>query len=285
MDVAIDPEYPQNGWIYLAYSHTLPEDDDLAMTRIVRGKIVDNKWTEQQVLYEAAAQHYSDTRYHYGSRIVFDQAGYLYFPVGDRGARKQAQELSRPNGKIHRIHRDGTIPADNPFVNTENALPTIFTYGNRNPQGLAVHPETDLLWETEHGPMGGDELNLLRAGMNYGWPEITYGLNYNGTIISEFTAKPGMEQPILYWKPSIAVCGLDFYRGDLFKKWHNDLIVGALKYEEVRILDIESERVMHEEVILKNYGRVRDVACGPDGAIYVVLNEPDEVLRLTPVGL
>jgi aldose sugar dehydrogenase len=284
MDVAVDPEYAQNGWIYLAYSHTLEEDDDLAMTRIVRARIEDNSWIDQEVLYQADSKHYRDTRHHYGSRIVFDKKGYLYFPIGDRGAKEQAQDLSRPNGKIHRIYRDGKIPEDNPFVNTENALPTIYTYGNRNPQGLAIHPQTDLLWETEHGPMGGDELNLLNAGVNYGWPEITYGLNYNGTIITEYTEKPGMQQPVLYWKPSIAVCGLDYYRGELFKKWQNDLIVGALKYEEVRILSIDGERVMHEEVILKNYGRVRDVACGPDGAIYVVLNEPGNILRLTPVS-
>jgi glucose/arabinose dehydrogenase len=283
MDVAVDPEYAQNGWIYLAYSHTLAEDDDLAMTRIVRGRIQDNKWMDQEVLYQADPKHYSTKRHHYGSRIVFDQKGFLYFAVGDRGARKQAQDLSRPNGKIHRIHRDGKIPQDNPFVNKENALPTIFTYGNRNPQGLAIHPETDMLWETEHGPMGGDEVNLLKPGINYGWPVITYGLNYNGTIISEHTEKPGMQQPVLYWKPSTATCGLDFYRGDLFKRWKNDLIVGALKYEDVRILSIEDDRVMHEEIILKNYGRVRDVACGPDGAIYVVLNEPGNILRLTPI--
>ncbi len=284
MDVAIDPQYKDNSWVYLAYSHALEEDDDMAMTRIVRGRIKDNHWIDEQLIYQANPEHYSSRRHHYGCRIVFDKSGYLYFAIGDRGSSDQAQDLSRPNGKIHRINRDGSIPKDNPFVGKENALPTIFTYGNRNPQGLAMHPETDLLWGTEHGPMGGDELNLLTAGINYGWPEITYGLNYNGTIITEFTEKPGMQQPILYWKPSIAVCGLDYYRGDLFKTWKNDLIVGALKYEEVRILSIENDRVMHEETILKNYGRVRDVACGPDGAIYVVLNEPGNVLRLTPVG-
>ena len=159
---------------------------------------------------------------------------------------------------------------------------SLFSLGNRNIQGMAIHPLTGQLWATEHGPMGGDELNLIESGKNYGWETITYGKNYNGTIITEFTHKPGMEQPVLYWKPSIAVCGLDFYTGDLFKKWKNKLMVGALKYEEVRLLDIEEERVMHEEVILKNAGRVRDVCTGPDGAIYVVLNKPDKVIRLTP---
>ena len=282
LDVTSDPDYPENGWIYLAYSHRLPENEDMAMTRIVRGRVKDNSWTDQQVLFEAKPEHYRNTRHHYGSRIVFDKKGYLYFSIGDRGAGEQAQDLNRPNGKVHRIHKDGRIPADNIYHGREDALATIFTYGNRNPQGLAVNPQTDMVWATEHGPMGGDELNLLTAGANYGWPVVTYGLDYDGTVISELTQKDGTVQPILYWKPSIAVCGLDFYRGDLFPRWKNKLIVGALKYEEVRILDIKENRVLHEEIILKNYGRVRDVASGPDGAIYVVLNDPGNILRLVP---
>jgi glucose/arabinose dehydrogenase len=207
----------------------------------------------------------------------------LYFSIGDRGTRHQAQKIIYPNGKVHRIHKDGRIPDDNPFVSQNEAIPSIFSYGNRNPQGLAVHPLTDQIWETEHGPMGGDEVNLILSGKNYGWPEATYGLNYDGSVISEFTEKPGMEPPVLQWTPSIAVCGLDFYRGDLFKNWKNNLIAGALKFEEVHILNIEENRVIDDQVILKDYGRVRDVACGPDGAIYVVLNEPDIILRLTPM--
>lgn len=286
LDVAVDPEYPKNGWIYLAYSHELPGQKKGnrpgAMTRLVRGRIKDNLWTDQQVIYKAPPESYLTTRHHYGCRIVFDPQGYLYFGIGERGHQEQAQELSRPNGKIHRIGRDGSIPEDNPFVKTKNALPSIFCFGNRNPQGLAIHPVTGQLWETEHGPLGGDELNLIRPGVNYGWPVITYGRNYDGTIVSVLEQKAGMEQPILYWKPSIAVCGLDFYHGNLFKLWQNHLLVGALKYEEVRLLDIQDNRVLHDEVIFKGAGRVRDVACGPDGAIYVVLNDPGTVLRLTP---
>jgi glucose/arabinose dehydrogenase len=284
MDVAVDPDYAKTGWIYLSYSHILEKNDDLTMTRIVRGKISNNTWVDQQVIYESIPQHYSDTRHHYGSRIVFDKKGYLYFSIGDRGARHQSQLITRPNGKIHRIHMDGKIPDDNPFVNEANAIPSIFSYGNRNSQGLAVHPVTDQVWETEHGPMGGDEVNLILSGKNYGWPEVTYGLNYDGTVISEYTEKPGMEPPVLQWTPSIAVCGLDFYSGDLFPKWQNDLIVGALRYEQVRMLEIENNRVVDDQVILSDYGRVRDVTCGPDGAIYVVLNEPDKILRLTPIN-
>ncbi|WP_347839499.1 PQQ-dependent sugar dehydrogenase [uncultured Draconibacterium sp.] len=286
MDVAIDPDYQHNGWVYLAYSHVLAEGDGSqrppAMTRIVRGKIENNIWTSQEVLFEAPHETYRTTRHHYGCRIVFDPWGYLYFAIGDRGAGYQAQDFTLPNGKVHRIYKDGSIPADNPWVAEEGAIPSLYSLGNRNIQGMAIHPQTGELWTTEHGPMGGDELNRIEWGKNYGWETITYGKNYNGTIITEETHKPGMEQPNLYWRPSIAVCGLDFYSGDLFKKWKNKLLVGALKYEEVRLLQIEGERVVHEEVIVKNQGRVRDVSTGPDGAIYVVLNKPGTVIRLTP---
>ncbi|MCY1720646.1 PQQ-dependent sugar dehydrogenase [Prolixibacteraceae bacterium Z1-6] len=286
LDVAIDPDYENNDWIYLAYSHEIEgsggESRPPAMTRIVRGKIQNNTWTNQEVLFEAPHEMYRTTRHHYGCRIVFDPWGYLYFTIGDRGAGYQAQDVTLPNGKVHRIHKDGSIPENNPFMAEENAMKSLYSLGNRNIQGMAIHPETGQLWATEHGPMGGDELNLILAGKNYGWETITYGKNYNGSIITDETHKPGMEQPALYWKPSIAVCGLDFYRGDLFKKWKNKLLVGALKYEEVRLLSLEKDRVMHQEVIVKGQGRVRDVSTGPDGAIYVVLNKPGTVIRLTP---
>lgn len=287
MDVAVDPDYIKNGWIYLAYSHVLDKpaagQDRLgAMTRIVRGKIENNTWTNEQVLFEAPHDTYRTTRHHYGCRIVFDKKGFLYFAIGERGIGKEAQDITLPNGKTHRINKDGSIPADNPFANNAKAIKSIYSYGNRNIQGMAIHPVTDELWATEHGPMGGDELNLIKTGKNYGWPEISYGINYDGKIITEFTHKSGMEQPNLYWRPSIAVCGLDFYTGDLFAKWKNKLLVGALKYEEVRLLDIENDRVTHDEVILKGQGRVRDVQTGPDGAIYVVLNDPGIVLKLMP---
>jgi glucose/arabinose dehydrogenase len=285
LDVAVDPEYDRNGWIYLAFSHVLNDEGTgrpPAMTKLVRGKIVKNTWMDEHVLFEAPHETYRTTRHHYGCRIVFDPWGHLYFAIGDRGYQDQAQDFMLPNGKVHRINKDGSIPTDNPWYDEEGAIKSLYSLGNRNIQGMAVHPETGELWATEHGPMGGDELNWIEAGKNYGWPVITYGRNYNGTIITELTRKEGMEQPNYYWKPSTAVCGLDFYRGDLFPKWKNKLMVGALKYEQVSLLDIEKDRVMHEEVILKNQGRVRDVSTGPDGAIYVVLNNPGSVLRLTP---
>jgi glucose/arabinose dehydrogenase len=286
MDVAVDPDYKNNGWIYLAFSHVLDkkegEDRPGAMTKIVRGKIENNTWTNEETLFEAPHEMYRYTRHHYGCRIVFDPWGYLYFAIGDRGAGFQAQDFSLPNGKVHRINKDGSIPATNAFMNDEKAMKSVYSLGNRNIQGMAIHPVTGQLWTTEHGPMGGDELNLILPGKNYGWETITYGINYNGTIITDVKRKPGMEQPNLYWRPSIAVCGLDFYTGDLFAKWKNKLLVGALKYEEVRLLDIENDRVMHDEVILKGQGRVRDVMTGPDGAIYVVLNDPGTVIKLMP---
>ncbi len=285
LDVAVDPNYDQNGWIYLAYSHVLEntnEDRPPAMTRLVRGKIDNNTWTNEELLFEAPPETYRTTRHHYGCRIVFDPWDHLYFAIGDRGAGHQAQDFSLPNGKVHRIHKDGSIPGNNPFLYDEEAMQSLFSLGNRNIQGMAIHPETGKLWTTEHGPMGGDELNLIEAGKNYGWETITYGKNYNGSVITDLTHMPGMEQPNFYWNPSLAVCGLDFYTGDLFEKWKNRLLVGALKYEEVRLLQIEEDRVVHEQVILKGAGRVRDVSTGPDGAIYVVLNNPGKVLRLTP---
>ena len=285
MDVAIDPNYAENGWIYLAYSHEIAHIEGQrrspAMTRIVRGHIRDNTWTNQQVIYEAPQETYLTTRHHYGTRIVFDANGYLYFAIGDRGVQNQAQDLTRPNGKVHRIHTDGRIPKDNPFVSQEGALKTIYSYGHRNPQGMAVNPVTGKIWDGEHGPMGGDELNVVARGKNYGWPEITYGLNYNGTIVSDRTHQPEMEQPTLYWRPSIAICGINFYQGNMFSKWQNKLLVASLKYEDVRVLSIGGDRVLHEEVILKNAGRVREAISGPDGAVYVVLNQPDIILRLT----
>lgn len=283
LDVAIDPQYSQNGWIYLAYSHALSDDRQApAMTRLVRGRLKDHAWTDQEVIYEAPQKTYRTTRIHYGCRIVFDKRGHLFFGIGERGIMEHAQDLSLPNGKIHRIFPDGRITPTNPFFNRPEALDSVFAYGIRNPQGLAIHPETDQLWEVEHGPLGGDEVNLIRSGRNYGWPIITYGLDYSGEPISELVEKPGMEQPIYYWTPSIAVCAAKFYTGDLFPKWKNRLLVTALKFEEVRLLDIKEDRVLHDQILLKNYGRVRDIAIGPDGAIYPVLNAPGTILRLTP---
>jgi len=284
-DVVVDPDYAKNGWIYLSYSQLLDTsadmDDSKAMTRIIRGQIKDGQWTDQKVLYQADAKHYTNIRAHFGARIVVHD-GYLYFSVGDRYAMKEAQDITRPNGKIHRIHKDGSIPKDNPFVDASGAIPSIYSFGHRNPQGLALNSATKKIWSTEHGPMGGDELNLIQPGKNYGWPEITFGRDYDGTAISEFTEKPGMEQPIIHWTPSIAVFSLDFYTGSLFPKWRNNVLVSSLKYKELRRLVLDGDKVIHQETLVKGIGRMRSVKAGPDGAVYVLFNSPSLILRFTP---
>ena len=280
LDVSIDPDYAENGWVYMTFSHEAVAGSDKAMTKFVRGKIVDNKWVDEQVLFAAKPEHYIKARVHFGSRITFDNKGHVFFSIGERGQKDMAQDVTRPNGKIHRLMYDGSIPKDNPFVDRKNAYPSIYSYGNRNPQGLVW--VNGVLWETEHGPKGGDELNIIKAGMNYGWPVISYGRNYNGTELTPYTHMDGMEQPISQWNPSIATCGLDVVRGDLFKDWNGYLLVGALRYKELRLIEVDGDKYVSEQILLKDKGRVRDVTIGPDGAIYVVLNSPGQVLRLTP---
>ncbi|HYC71875.1 MAG TPA: PQQ-dependent sugar dehydrogenase [Opitutaceae bacterium] len=285
MEVAVHPKYRENGWIYLAYSD--PAEDqrgrEVSLTMIVRGRVKDGRWADQQVIWKAPLEFYRPGGgVHFGCRIAFDADGYLFFTHGERGAMQHAQELRRPNGKVHRIHDDGRIPSDNPFVGVESAFPTIWTYGNRNPQGLDFDPRTGLLWETEHGPRGGDELNLIERGKNYGWPAITYGMNYDGSPITGQTARPGMEQPAAYWVPSIAVCGIDFYEGRTFAQWTGSLFVTGLAQQELRRLVIDGRKVVGQEVIVKDIGRLRDVASGPDGNLYLAVNGPDRIVRLVP---
>jgi len=199
----------------------------------------------------------------------------------DSGGRRP-QLLARPEGKIFRINRDGSIPESNPLKNKKNVFQAIYAWGTRNVQGIAQHPATGEIYFTDHGPEGGDELNRLKNGANYGWPDITYGVDYGGAIISNETHKEGMEQPLTYWTPSIAVSAIEFVSGHMFPKWNNDLLVTALKFEEVRRLAIENDKVKDDEILLKGYGRVRDIKIGPDGALYVLTNTPDALLRITP---
>ncbi|MBI1290365.1 hypothetical protein GC173_03875 [bacterium] len=282
LDVTIDPNFADNGWIYLGYSHQL--SNGKAMTRIVRGQLDGMKWINEQVVFEAPPATYMDTRHHYGTRIVFGPDGMLYFSIGERGRQQNAQVVNLPNGKIHRVTPDGKIPEDNPFVATPGAIPSIWSFGHRNPQGLAFNPVTGDLWESEHGPRGGDELNIVGKGKNYGWPEITYGINYNGSIVTRERVREGLEQPILYWRPSIAVSGIEFYTGDEFPYWKNHLLVSSLAFQELHLLHIENDRVIHEEVLMKGRGRIRESIVGPDGAIYCVMNDPHEILRLSSGG-
>jgi glucose/arabinose dehydrogenase len=299
MEVAVHPDYAKNGWVYLGLSDGTREkreggkDEARCITAVVRGKIKGHKWTQQEWIYRPDSKFRSGAGVHFGTRFVFDK-GYIYFVIGERGGLMEVQDLSLPNGKIHRLHDDGRVPADNPFVKTKDAIPGIWSYGHRNPQGLAMDARDGTLYSTEHGPRGGDELNLIKPGANYGWPIVTLGMNYSGMPMSyrgpdgketlSVTEKEGIEQPIAYWVPSIAVCGLDFYTGDKFPKWKNDLLVGALAQQEIRRLRIVDKKVVSQEIILKDIGRVRDVAMGPDGLIYVILNGPDRLVRIVPAG-
>jgi glucose/arabinose dehydrogenase len=287
MEVALHPDYRRNGWVYLGFSDGTREkrpdgkDEVRCITSVVRGRIKGHQWSDPQWIYRADPKFRSGAGVHFGTRFVFDK-GYIYFVVGERGGMMEAQSLARPNGKIHRLHDDGRVPKDNPFVKDKDALPSIWSYGHRNPQGLAMDPRDGRLYSTEHGPRGGDELNLIKPAANYGWPVITYGMNYDGTPMVSITEKEGMEQPLTYWVPSIAACGLDFYTGDKFPKWKNDLFAGGLAQQEIRRIRLENSKVVSQEIILKNIGRVRDVATGPDGFLYVILNGPDRLVRLIP---
>ena len=281
MDIALHPDYAKNGWIYLSYAEPGPTNG-ASMTVIVRGRVRDGKWVDQEILYKAPPELYWVDNTHFGSRFLFDTKGHLFYTIGDRGHERDAQDLSLPNGKIHRILDDGKIPKDNPFVGRPGALPSIWSYGNRNVQGLSWHPVTGELWATEHGPRGGDELNRIEPGHNYGWPVITYGINYDGTPITDKTEEPGMEQPVAQWTPSLATCAITFYTGDKLPGWKNDLFLTALAFQELRRLVLEGNQVAHQEVLIKNAGRVRDVVTGPDGFLYVVFNQPGRIVRLVP---
>jgi glucose/arabinose dehydrogenase len=280
-DVVPHPNFAQNGWLYFAFADPQRINGQArSVTRIIRGKIRDGALVDQQDIFKAKPEHYRpDGGVHFGGRIAFDRAGLLYFTIGERGGRMVAQDLSLPIGKVHRVHDDGRVPADNPFANDPKALPSIWTYGHRNPQGLAIHPVTGQVFDAEHGPRGGDELNLVEKAKNYGWPVISYGMEYDGNALTDITAKEGMEQPLAYWVPSLAVCGINFYTGNQFPKWQNHLFVASLAAEELRRVEIRDSKVVKQEVIFKNLGRIRHVIGGPDGALYALL--PNRIVRLT----
>lgn len=283
MEAVPHPDYESNGWIYLAYSHRHPDGRNEGMTRIVRGRLDGNRWTDEELIYEAPLATYRSSGVHWGSRIVFDDEGHLFFPIGDRGAGPQAQELNRPNGKVHRINDDGTIPRDNPFVSRPGALPTIWSYGHRNPQGLAFHPETGELWDTEHGPRGGDELNRVQKGHNYGWDNVSYGIHYNGRPFRQPVHGEDYTAPVHVWTPSIAVCGIEFYTGDGFPQWENDLFVTGLRGQRVERFRIEDGAVTEREILMLGLGRMRDAATAPDGSLWLALENPGRIVRLVPV--
>jgi glucose/arabinose dehydrogenase len=281
LDLIAHPDYAKNGWLYLAYTET-GTARNATMTVVVRGKIRDGAWVEQQDIFRADQKFYYVDYSHYGCRFLFDREGHLFFTIGDRGKPPGAQDLSSPCGKIHRVFDDGRIPPDNPFASRPNACGSIWSFGNRHVQGLQFHPATGQLWATEHGPRGGDELNQIERGHNYGWPVISYGLPQIGEKI-EGTARAGMEQPIAWWTPSIAPAAIEFYTGGRFPEWKNNLFIACLVGRQLRRLEIEGEKVVRQEVLFSEMGRVRDVVTGPDGLIYVALNNPGRIARLVPL--
>ena len=280
LDIALHPDFANNGWLYLAYARPQGEGDVLVISR---AKLDGNNLNSVEEIFVCGPEWKGGR--HFGSRIIFDKEGYLYFSNGDKGSRPEnAQELDNDHGKIHRIHDDGRIPSDNPFVNTPGARGSIWTYGNRNPQGLVYDQANNRIWAVEHGPKGGDELNLIEKGKNYGWPTITYGINYDGTPITEITEKEGMEQPVTYWVPSIATCGMTLVTSDKYPTWKGNLLVAGLAGQQIARVELDGAKYVGEETLLKDIGRVRQVAQSPDGYIYAVTEATGLLIKLIPQG-
>jgi glucose/arabinose dehydrogenase len=281
LGIALHPRFADNRLIYLAYAGA---EGGAHSTEVLRGRFDGARLEQVETIFRARPKVRGGR--HFGGRLLFDDAGYLFITLGDRGRDDDAQDLNLHSGSLIRLHDDGTIPADNPFNDNPAAAPGIYTLGNRNMQGIVVHPQTREVWTHEHGPQGGDEVNIMRAGVNYGWPVITYGRNYGtGTQIGEGTHKDGMAQPIYKWVPSIAPSGMTFYTGERFGQWRGDLFVGSLKFGLLVRLDVEGEAIVGEQRMLHNVGRVRDVIEGPDGFLYLVTDSPNgQLLRLVPPG-
>lgn len=291
LDVAVHPDFASNRLIYLSYSKPIAGSEG-ATTAVVRGRFENDRLQDVEEIFEAESRG----RGHYGSRIAFDGNGYVFITVGDRQApatgdleAHPAQDLANHHGTIIRLHDDGRVPADNPFVGRPGARPEIWSYGHRNAQGLAFHPATGDLWSNEHGPQGGDEMNRILPGANYGWPVIGHGVNYrSGTAIHEGTRREGMEPAVHFWVPSIGTSGLMIYTGDRFPEWRGDMFVGGLAAQQLARLELDGTRIVNEETLVDGLGRIRDVRQGPDGYIYLAVDdrsgEPTAIVRLEPAG-
>lgn len=281
LDIALDPDYENNQIIYLSYSGIGKEG---VGTEVASAKLVGNELQELKIIFKALPK--INSSHHFGSRLVFAKDGTLYISLGERGDKERAQNLSDHAGTLIRINKDGSVPKDNPFVTNTKAKPEIYTYGNRNIQGIAMHPMTGDIWTVEHGPQGGDELNLMKPGVNYGWPVITYGVNYViGTKIGEGTEKEGMAQPVHYWVPSIATSSLLFYDGDKFPNWKGNAFVSSLKFGQLARLEMKNNKVIKEERLINGtVGRIREVQQGPDGLLYILTDESNgKLLRIKPI--
>lgn len=279
LDVALHPDFNKNHTIYL--SMAIKYDESGGNTCIYKARLVNNKLEGVKEIFRASPA--SGKGHHFGCRMVFDKHGYLFFSVGDRGDWNNAQNLNNHCGKIHRINDDGSIPSDNPFADNKNAQGSIWSYGNRNPQGLWYDPVMDVLWANEHGPKGGDELNIIKKGANYGWPLVCYCINYDGSIITPDTTKPGIEPPIYYWIPSIGPSSLTMVTSDKYKGWKGSFLNGSLSFKRIDLLVMDGKRVVSKEKIVSNIGRVRNVVQGPDGYIYFSVERPGRVYRIVPL--
>ena len=267
LDVVLHPDFESNGWIYFSYASPEGEGEG-GHTALSRAKLENGQLVEKELLYKATPN--TTAGQHYGSRIVFGEDGKVFFTIGERGdEHTNPQDITRDGGKVYRLNEDGSVPEDNPFVDEENAIGAIYSYGHRNPQGMIRHPETGEMWLHEHGPMGGDEINIVKKAANYGWPEVTYGIDYDGSTISEETSGPEYEAPIFYWVPSIAPSGMLYVTSDKYPELKGDLLVGSLKFQYVEHLSLDGKEVVKREKLLKDIGRVRAIEQGPDGFIYV----------------
>ena len=279
LDIELHPQYKKNGWIYFTYSSPDGEEKG-SNTALMRAKLIDSSLTEKELLYKGSPN--TGRGHHFGSRIVFDDAGYVYFTIGDRGEHfVNPQDITKDGGKVYRLKDDGTIPADNPFYNNENAKKAIWSYGHRNQQGMVIHPETRQIWTHEHGPQGGDEINIIAKGKNYGWPTITYGINYDNSIITEKKEMEGMEQPLYYYIPSIAPSGMAFIDSDKYPGWKGNLLIGSLRFQYLERLEIKNGKVAYREKLIPDMGRVRNVKMGPDGFIYAGV-ENKGIIKIVP---
>lgn len=267
MDIVLHPDYPKNGWIYITYASTEGEGEG-GNTKLIRAKLENDALTQIESLYKCGP---NTTRgQHFGSRIAFDKEGYLYFSAGERGDHfVNPQDITRDNGKIYRLNADGSIPKDNPFVGKEKAKAAIYSYGHRNPQGLTLNPVTGAIWDNEHGPQGGDEINIISKGANYGWPVVTYGIDYDNSIISTETQKEGITNPIYYWAPSIAPSGMAFVTSNKYPAWKGHLLVGSLKFQYLELVKLDGDKVIGRQKIASDIGRLRNVIQAPDGYLYI----------------
>jgi len=280
MEVVLHPKFSTNHLIYISYIDG--ESPGMVNTSVARAELSNGRLLHFKRIFHAMPETNSGVQF--GGRMVFDNNGYLFISVGDRGPKEDAQKLTNYNGKIHRIFDDGRIPADNPFVKTPHAIGSIWCYGNRNGEGLYYEKTTGILWENEHGPKGGDELNIIRKGKNYGWPVITFGIDYDGTVITTDTARTGMEQPIYYWTPSIAPSSLAKVTGTLYKGWEGDFLNGSLSFQYLERLIMKGNKVIGHEKLLQKIGRVRNIVQGPDGYLYVAVEKSGKIYKLVPVS-